>query len=148
MQTSSICVDASFIVRLLVPDRFSEEAEQRWLEWEQAGTKLVAPTLILFEVSSTLRRMVFLKALSSKRGDEALSDFRQINLHISHDRPVHTLAWQLAKHFKQSRTYDMTYLAVAQLNDCTFWTADERLYNSVRHELAWVNWIGISAPKS
>jgi predicted nucleic acid-binding protein len=90
--------------------------------------------------------MVFRKDLSPKRGDEIFDDSRHINILISHDSSLRIRAWQLAKHFNQPRSYDMAYVALAQLNNCSFWTADERLYNSVRHELEWVHWIGTPTP--
>jgi predicted nucleic acid-binding protein len=108
---------------------------------------LLAPGLFEYEVVASLRRMVHQKVLLPAEGEVAFAGFERINVSLAHDRSLHTRAWQLAKHFNQSRTYDMPYLAVAQLNDCAFWTVDERLYNSVRHELAWVHWIGTSAPK-
>ena len=148
MNSSLVCVDASLVVRFLVPGPFRLETKALFAVWEQAGTRLLAPGLFEYEVVASLRRMVHQKVLLPAEGEVAFAGFERINVSLVHDRSLHTLAWQLAKHFKQSRTYDMTYLAVAQLNDCAFWTADERLYNSVRHELAWVNWIGTSAPKS
>ncbi len=39
-------------------------------------------------------------------------------------------AWELAKKLGQSVVYDTTYIALAELRRCEFWTADERIYNS------------------
>ena len=44
--------------------------------------------------------------------------------------------------FNQPTAYDTAYLALAQLDRCDFWTADRRLYNTVKEELPWVKWIG------
>jgi predicted nucleic acid-binding protein len=140
--TPTICVDASFIVRLFVPDRFSTEAETLWQNWSQSSAKIVAPTLLLFEVSATLRRMVFHKHLSPRQGNELFHDFNQLNIFVSHNQSILARAWELAQEFAQQRTYDMTYLAYAEQNDCPFWTADERLYNSVRHKISWIHWLG------
>jgi predicted nucleic acid-binding protein len=137
-----ICVDASFIVRLLIPDRFSEEAEQLWITWLQAETRIIAPTLILFEASASFRLMVQTKKISQSHGDKVFNDFSRIDILTFHDYPLRWRAWQLAEEFQQTRTYDMTYVALAEVNKCEFWTADERLYNSVHHRLPWVRWIG------
>jgi predicted nucleic acid-binding protein len=40
------------------------------------------------------------------------------------------------------RAYDTAYLALAQLRNCEFWTADKRLFNAVSGELDWVRWLG------
>ncbi|MEM3433788.1 MAG: hypothetical protein QXP27_06395, partial [Candidatus Methanomethyliaceae archaeon] len=38
--------------------------------------------------------------------------------------------------------YDAAYLALAQKEHVPFLTGDERLYNAVKGELAWVQWLG------
>ena len=38
--------------------------------------------------------------------------------------------------------HDAHYLALAESQRCECWTADERLRNTVKRELAWVRWIG------
>jgi predicted nucleic acid-binding protein len=48
----------------------------------------------------------------------------------------------LAQQFGRPRAYDTAYLALAQINQCEFWTADEKLYNSVKEKVSWVHWIG------
>jgi hypothetical protein len=37
---------------------------------------------------------------------------------------------------------DARYLALAERESCEYWTADERLWNSVRAQLGWVRWLG------
>lgn len=145
---SPVCIDASLIVRTLVPGPFSAEAESRLATWLQTDTPLIAPAILAFEVTSTLRRMVYLKALRSERGAAAFTQFQRIPVRLSHRKGIFPLAWRLAEQFNRPRAYDTAYLALAQLNQCEFWTADEKLYNAVRHELAWVQWIGNYASDS
>ena len=38
-------------------------------------------------------------------------------------------AWEIATDFGFATVYDATYLALAELQGCEFWTADERLFN-------------------
>jgi predicted nucleic acid-binding protein len=45
---------------------------------------------------------------------------------------------ELASQFNLAATYDAHYLALAERENCEFWTADERLYNSVRDRFSWV----------
>jgi predicted nucleic acid-binding protein len=51
----------------------------------------------------------------------------------------------LATQFNRPTAYDAQYLAVAERLGCDFWTADERLYNAVNTQLAWVHWLGGAA---
>ncbi len=110
--------------------------------WRRQRVQLVAPALLAFEVSSVLRRLVHRKELTPEEGEEAFADYLRMDIQLSHRRSIFPLAWKMAQQFNQPRTYDMAYLALAQLHQCPFWTADKRLYNSTSQTLPWVNWIG------
>lgn len=139
-----VCVDASLILASLVPDPFSQNVAQLLTRWEREGQTLVAPTLLAFEVTANLRRFVHTKTLTVREGDEALQYFLQLPIRLSAQRGIFPLALKLAREFNHPRAYDSTYLALAHLRHADFWTADERLYNSVKHRLNWVYWAGNS----
>jgi predicted nucleic acid-binding protein len=139
---SSVCVDASLIIRTLVPGRFSDEADTLLATWLRDGTRLRAPSLLAFEVTSALRRLVAAKAITPTQGDDAHTQFLRIPISLSSRRAIFPLAWRLAKELNRSRAYDTAYLALAQLTNSPFWAADERLYNAVSGSLSWVQWIG------
>jgi predicted nucleic acid-binding protein len=144
MTSSLVCVDASLIVRALVPGPFTDTVLALMDAWRRDRTSLIAPALLAFEVTSVLRRCVYLGEISPRHGERAFDAFCRIDLRLSHRQGIFPLAWELAKQFDRPRAYDTAYLAYARLNDCTFWTADEKLYNAVRRELDWVRWIGDS----
>jgi predicted nucleic acid-binding protein len=48
----------------------------------------------------------------------------------------------MAKELGLSTLHDMTYLALAKICDCEFWTADEVLIDFLQGRLPWVKWIG------
>ncbi len=50
--------------------------------------------------------------------------------------------YDLATRFNQPTAYDAQYLAAAERLECEFWTADQRLFNAVGKDLAWVRWLG------
>lgn len=139
---SLVCVDASLVVRTLVYGPFSEQAIALLRRWSGQGLSLIAPSLFAFEVTSTLRRLVYLKEITPEEGEEAFQHLLALKIRLTHRKAVLSLAWELAQQFNRSRAYDTAYLALAQLNRCEFWTADEKLYNAVSSQLPWVNWIG------
>lgn len=57
-------------------------------------------------------------------------------------------AWELAAAFGFATVYDATYLALAELQECEFWTADECLFNQVKDKLAFVKWLGNYVPRT
>ena len=139
---SSVCVDASLVIRALVPERFTEQTLIQLQRWRQADTALIAPALLAFEVTATLRRYVYLKRIPPAQGEQAFTLFQSFDIRLSQRKQIFPLAWALAKQFDFPRAYDTAYLALAQLSQCDFWTADEKLYNAVHRELPWVRWIG------
>lgn len=142
MKGSLVCIDANIVVRSLVSSPLSDKADKLLEDAQTQQLTLVAPTLLIFEVASTLRRMVYLKAITSDEGEQAFEVFSRIPIRLAHSKGVIALAWQLAKQFNRPRAYDTAYLAVAQIYGCELWTADERLYNAVQTKLPWVKWLG------
>lgn len=103
---------------------------------------LIAPTLFTFEVVSTIRRSVHLHAISPEDGEAALREFQRIKVRLYHNRALLRRAWEIAKQFNRPRTYDTSYIALAELRQVDLWTADEKLYNAVHDQLPYVRWIG------
>src|SRR5262245_54941017 len=139
---SPVCVDANLIVWTLVPFPLTSVARQLLASWQQAGVVLIAPSLLKYEVVSTLRRLVYQKVITPQEGEETFGGFQRIDMQLSSDERIFPLAWELAKEFNRSRAYDTAYLAWAQLNQCELWTADEKLFNAVQAKLPWVKWLG------
>lgn len=144
--SSLACLDASLIIRTLVPGPFTDRALALMGTWRRDDVPLIAPALLAFEVTSVLRRYVYLREISPSHGERAFDAFRKIDIRLSHRQGIFPLAWELAKRFDRPRAYDTAYLAHARLNDCEFWTADEKLYHAVEDELDWVKWIGDYEP--
>ena len=140
--SSPVCIDASLIIRTLVPGPFSDQALLLLHRWQEEKAQLLAPALLAFEVTSTLRRLVYLGELTSVEGEEAFAHFLRMDIHLSNRRGILPLAWRLAQELNRPRAYDTAYLALAQLLECDFWTADERLYNVAAAKLGFVKWIG------
>ena len=142
MMSYQVCLDASVVIRALIPGAFTNNVLMLFAEWEGDGIERIAPALLPFEVSSALRRLVHLKQLDPQLGEEAFNAFMKLDIALTHRRVLFPLAWQLACELKRPRTYDTAYLALAQLKDCDLWTADERFYNAVREHVPRVRWVG------
>lgn len=86
MTSSLVCVDASLIVRVLVPGPFTDRALALMAAWRRDRVSLIAPALLAFEVTSVLRRCVYLGEISLDQGERAFNAFRRIDLRLSHRR--------------------------------------------------------------
>jgi predicted nucleic acid-binding protein len=56
LSNSPVCVDASFVVRLLQAQSDAEPAVRLYRSWMEDGRRLVAPTLLYYEVANALYR--------------------------------------------------------------------------------------------
>lgn len=110
--------------------------------WDEAGIELIAPPLFDAEVTSAIRKHVYLKQLLPRQGERAYRLYRQLRVVTVSPTDLSEMAWRLAAEFNQVRTYDMQYLAVAELEDCELWTADKRLVNSLRGKADRVKFLG------
>jgi predicted nucleic acid-binding protein len=141
-----VCVDASLALKWFLPIQQDPLADSLLDRWDQAGTELVGPPLFNTEVTSIIRLNVYNKRLLPQQGETAFQSFRELNVKIISPSILSLVAWELAKKHNQPRTYDMQYLALAELVDCDLWTADLKLVNSLQGKNKRVRWIGEKMP--
>lgn len=142
MPNSLICLDASLLVRLVLPPTDDALTEQ-WATWERSHQLLVAPTLLYYEVTNALHqyhRHGYLSAAAIQSAQEVLLS---LGIRLYGDRLLHELAMQLAQTLALPATYDAHYVALAQRMGAALWTADRRLFNSVQPHFADIHlWSG------
>jgi predicted nucleic acid-binding protein len=51
---------------------------------------------------------------------------------------LHLRAWELASRLGLRTFYDASYLALAEMRNCDLWTANRRLYRTVKGKLDYV----------
>lgn len=120
----SLCVDASLIIAFLTPEPASDKAAA-WMD-AHSGSELIAPALIAAEVASALRKKVRRKSIGSQFGQEALDAFGTMNIRLVWDQSLIARAFELASELDRPSIYDSLYLALAEREQCDFWTADAR----------------------
>ena len=98
MPNSTICVDASLIIRLLLSGEYASPVAVLWKEWHETDSLIVAPTLIHYEVSNALRRYVVLWELLPEEAAEALKAALQLGVTLHGDAALHRRALALAEH--------------------------------------------------
>ncbi len=137
----AVCVDASAIVALLTAERFTAAATARWKTWLEDDLRILAPALLGYEVTSAIYRKVIRTAITLKDCQTALQQFVAMDIEYIHLPELHLKASALAKQFNRPTTYDAHYLAVADHFSCPLWTADERLFNTIKGKFDWIRWI-------
>jgi len=139
---SDICIDASFALKLVLFEPRSEEAYDLWESWLRSDLLIIAPLLLTFEATSVIRNHVHRGLISEEVGRMALGALQGLSIRAVHSEELHLQAWEIATRANRPTAYDSYYLAVAETAGCDLWTADRRLYNAVREELSWVNYLG------
>lgn len=144
-----VCVDAGLAVKVVVPEPDSDKADALFNEWANDGKQLIAPPFFDVETDSILRQKVVLrKEFTPEQAEVAFVKLQALPIQLFSVPGQRQRAWEIATDFHFATVYDATYLALAALRGCEFWTADERLFNRVKDKLPLVKWLGNYVPKS
>lgn len=143
----SVVVDANVIAAVVLPLPYSLHAVERITAWKQAGTDLLAPCLLEYEISAVLRQAVVRQWLTDDLAREALTEILGLDIRCSAPTAsLHLSALRWADRLGHAKTYDAQYLALAEQEGTVLWTADRRLANGAQQVGAhWVHWIGETA---
>lgn len=138
-----VVVDASLAVKWILVEEDSAIAKILLKKWADEGKVVVAPALFAYEVTNIIYRQVVLKKLTYDEANQGLIKLFSIGvlLKFASYEAVSTQAMELAHMFDLSASYDAHYLTLAKHEDAECWTADKRLWNSVKGKLQWVHLI-------
>lgn len=143
---TTVVIDANVLLAFYLPAEPYKAQALALLGDATAGlVELMAPTLARYEVLNALSRAV----RGLKRGQGlSLEDAREVLTAIAalklEERGVEGLEERILEITQryQRTAYDGAYLALAEQEGALLITGDERLYNAMKGELAWVRWIG------
>ena len=139
--TSQICVDSGLLLKLLLKERDSHLVEALWQQWVTDDIQLIAPYLFAFEITAVIRKVTHRGLIDAIMGKKLLNKAFDFDIKLQTFAGIHERAWTLATQFNRPTAYDTHYLALAEYVGCPFWTADRRLFNAVRQQLAWIHWL-------
>jgi predicted nucleic acid-binding protein len=143
MNSTEVCVDASLAIKVVVPESDSDKADALFEHWTSEEKQLIAPAFFEVEADSILRQKVLLRGeLTADQAQRAFASLLALPIQATHSVEQRERAWQIAHEFRFPTVYDATYLALAELRQCEFWTADEKLFKRVRDKLTFVRWLG------
>lgn len=140
--SGTVVIDASLAAMWAVPEPYSGQAIARAEQWAQTGTRLLAPCLLLAEVTNALYKRIVRGELDLPTAQTALEIILAFSIEIREEPGLQARAMALAHQLRRPTTYDCHYLALAEQYQCELWTGDQRFYNAVRHMIPWVKWIG------
>lgn len=140
----TVVVDTSIVIKWLLNEPDSAIAVALLTEWSNAKVVIRAPALLIYEVANVLYQHM-------RRSDETLDSAKQalanmflvdMEFDFVPDAALSTRAIELAHQYTLPAAYDPHYLALAERENCEYWTADARLWNAVKGKLTVVRWLG------
>jgi predicted nucleic acid-binding protein len=134
-----VCVDAGLAVKMVIEEPDTPKALALFGAWIDQEVEMIAPAFFEVETDSIVRKKALVRREMTLA--EAYGAFVELQaLPIKHSvlPEQRQRAWEIADDCRLGNVYDATYLALADLSGCEFWTADERLYNSVKDKLPFV----------
>ena len=143
-QPEQVVVDSGIFLAAVLQEPYSKQADRLINFWNQQRIQIVAPTLFRYEVAAVIRKHVYRKNLTSETAGKVRLQLKPLlaNITFMIDERLLERGYEIAEHFQRPTAYDSQYLAVAERLNCSFWTADERLFNAIARDLNWVNWLG------
>jgi predicted nucleic acid-binding protein len=143
-----VVVDTSIALKWVIDESDSKIAEKLLEDWNEREALILAPALLAYEITNALYQRIRRSEISLERGKEALRGFALVGIEFdfSQDFSLSIRATEIAGLYNLPATYDAHYLALAEREQCELWTADRRLWNSIKGKLAWVRWLGDYQP--
>ncbi len=132
------CVDANVVLRVLTAPEHPAVA-QLWSEFAVAGTEVIAPTLLTYELANALHQQWHASRLDPAGAQGLLDVAQALPIELHGDEQLHVRALELAVEHRLPATYDAHYLALAERFRVPLWTCDGRLAGAVRERLPWVH---------
>jgi len=142
VSADEVVVDASLALKWVEREPYSDEASQLLDNWQKERRRLTAPALFAYEATNALGKRVKRGQLTAGVAKERLALLLENGPALEHDVALNLRALEIMQQFSLPSAYDAHYLALAESRGCECWTADERLWNTVKRELSWVRWIG------
>ena len=132
MPNTSVVCDASFVLKLALKEEESQQAAEIWSAWAAGAVERCAPAVLWYEIASALTNKVARRILTAAEALNAFDALAPLAISILAVPAFHREAMNLAIQLHLRAAYDAHYLVLARSLDAEFWTADERLFNSVK----------------
>lgn len=124
-----VCLDANIWIKVLTEEPGTQQAQKLVVKLFKERSQIIAPSIMKMEVGSILRKKWRRQLLNQANLQELWSKFLSLPIVYMDPKQSYELAWSIAEANRLVHLYDAVYLAISE--GIPFWTADERLANSV-----------------
>ena len=130
-------MDASVALRWVLKDEKEPRVDALLHQWAVSKTDILVPPLFLSEIINALYLSVKRQRLHEDEAKLALQTIMQVGTRVLEPPELYLRSLELAIYYGTTNAYDTIYMALAEIEDCEFWTSDERLAKSLRLVPSW-----------
>jgi len=135
-------IDASAALKWQFKEEEASEAAITLLkEFVEGKIELMTATLFPYEILSALNVAVKRGRISEAIGQKALTYLISLGIEEKIFDDLIGTTFKIARKYHLS-TYDCAYIALAEKEECNFYTGDKKLFNAAKIHLPKVKWIG------
>ncbi|MCH7787759.1 MAG: type II toxin-antitoxin system VapC family toxin [Chloroflexi bacterium] len=138
----AIVLDASVVVKVIIEEEFSEQAETLLTANIRARRPLFGPPHLASEVTNAIYQRLRRRHITAIEAEQTLNHFLQLPIQLLAPVDLYEEAFLFARTNKLTNTYDSLYVALARILNAELWTDDRALINSVGSIAPWIRWIG------
>lgn len=152
MRSDRVVVDTSLALKWVVQEDDSAAANVLLADWIAQGISVLAPSLMAYEIANALHQRVRKADLTPEDAERALTQLYSTGINFRWPRTASVAialsvkALEIARAFGLGPAYDTQFLSLAEHEDCEYWTADRRFWETVRRDHPRVRWLGAYQP--
>ncbi|HEX6817410.1 MAG TPA: type II toxin-antitoxin system VapC family toxin [Ktedonobacterales bacterium] len=144
MSNDIVVVDTSIAVKWMVQEADTANALALLAGWVGNGIMRLTPSLLVYETANALYQHVRLGEIVLSGVSGAMDDLyvTVLVLDAASDRALSVRAVEIAHQLGLGPAYDTQFLALAEQQDCEYWTADLRFWTTAQSRFPQVRWLG------
>ncbi len=137
-----IVIDSGVLVKAYFSDEDGHtEAQSLIGDYATGNITFQAPTLITYEIINACLVASRMARFPKKKAKELMDEMLGIEIIKEDIDPLKDRIFEISAKYNRS-AYDGAYIAIAESRHIPFLTGDKKLFNSLKHQFAFVKWIG------
>lgn len=129
MEDNIICLDTNIWVKLFSPEERSDKVASLFEDWKSEEMTFIAPSFLLFELSSVLRKKEKMLLTHKGHAAEAVKLLYEYPIVLYQSEDFMRMSLSLAQKMDETVIYDVAFLALARWKKAAFYTSDLKFFN-------------------
>jgi predicted nucleic acid-binding protein len=122
----------------VLKDEKEARADALLHQWATSLTQMLGPPLFLPESTNALYLSVRRQRLILEEAKLALEAIMHIGVEVTEPPELYSRSLDVAAKSGLTNAYDAQYIALAEIEGCELWTADERLAIAMKPSPSWL----------